>query len=93
MRKRMPFYLSLASLAGFFGIFIHVQYILPLTTKKKIDLTKWEEQVPLPVQVATGLGLLAFLSMTWMLWPGYHLASPIMVFVVWAGVLSFISLF
>ncbi|KAI8821065.1 uncharacterized protein EV422DRAFT_619963 [Fimicolochytrium jonesii] len=89
----LPFYLLFTSLAGFIIIFIYLQFYVPMKTGSRVDLSKWETQARLPVQIATAFGTLSMLSSCWMLWPAYGFLSPPLVFVLFMGGLSFIGLF
>ncbi|KAJ3175294.1 hypothetical protein HDU87_006376 [Geranomyces variabilis] len=89
----IPFYLLFISLSGFVCVFIYLQFYVPSKTGVRVDLTKWETQARLPVQIATAFGTAACASSCVMLWPAYGFFTPVVVFVFFMGGLSFIGLF
>ncbi|TPX58443.1 hypothetical protein PhCBS80983_g03129 [Powellomyces hirtus] len=89
----VPFYLLFASLSGFVCVFIYLQFYVPMKTGTQVDLTKWETQAKLPVQIATAFGAIGSVSSCFMLWPAYGFLTPFVVFIFFMGGLSFIGLF
>jgi len=81
------------SLSGFLTVFLYVLLYLPYVKKRKIDLNKWQEQIPKSIQLATLFGVIAFFAMCVMMWPAYRVVSPLMVLNVWIGSVAFIALF
>lgn len=72
---------------------MYIQYYLPLIRKRRIDLKNWNVESPGLIQVATLAGVSAFVSFCVFFWEFYHLASPLVVFIIMMGSLSVTSLF
>ncbi|KAJ3298537.1 hypothetical protein HK104_010592 [Borealophlyctis nickersoniae] len=89
----VPFYLLFVSLLGFIMIFLYLTLYIPYTTGSSVDLTQWQTQAPRTIQLATICGVVAGIAANWMLWPAYRWLTPVLTFVEFMGVISFIGLF
>ncbi|KAI9101120.1 hypothetical protein DFS34DRAFT_457308 [Phlyctochytrium arcticum] len=89
----VPYYLLFTSLSGWIFVFLYLQFYVPYSTGTRPDLTKWETQAKHPVQVATAFGVTAAISSCFMLWPAYGFLTPLLVFLLFMGGVSFIGLF
>lgn len=86
---------ALLASIGFIGIFVYMNYYLPLFKKVKVDIRRWEEDAKVQklIQSATICGILAFIAFNAAIWDVYHILSPIILFVIGLGGISLISLF
>ena len=88
----LSFNITLFCLISFISIFLWLSYWVPYKTGRSIDYSKWEEQAPRTIQIATAFGVGAFIGSCTVLWSSYRYFSPFIVFFEMMGAVAMVSI-
>lgn len=69
---------AIGSLVGFVGCFFYLAVVAPLLGWK-IELARWEESAPQTIRLASLMMVGAFASWNVVLWPHFHLLTPLLL--------------